>query len=57
MASLLTTKQLIRAGSAQEIANAMQAEGAHFRRMLTEPAAREAFTAFMQKRQPDFSTL
>lgn len=57
MASLLTTKQLIRAGSAQEIASAMQAEGAHFRRMLTEPAAREAFTAFMQKRQPDFSTL
>jgi 1,4-dihydroxy-2-naphthoyl-CoA synthase len=23
--------------------------------MLTEPASREAFTAFMEKRKPDFS--
>jgi 1,4-dihydroxy-2-naphthoyl-CoA synthase len=26
-----------------------------FGRMLTEPASREAFTAFMEKRKPDFS--
>jgi 1,4-dihydroxy-2-naphthoyl-CoA synthase len=25
--------------------------------MLGEPAAREAFTAFMEKRKPDFSKL
>ena len=30
-------------------------EGESFRRMLAEPAAREAFTAFMEKRKPDFS--
>jgi 1,4-dihydroxy-2-naphthoyl-CoA synthase len=33
----------------------MGEEGAHFGRMLGEPAAREAMTAFMQKRKPDFS--
>jgi enoyl-CoA hydratase/carnithine racemase len=57
MASLLITKRLIREGSAELIASTMQKEGEQFRRMLGEPAAREAFTAFMQKRQPDFSKL
>jgi hypothetical protein len=33
----------------------MTEEGAVFGRMLGEPAAREAFTAFMEKRKPDFS--
>ena len=33
----------------------MTEEGASFGRMLREPAAREAFTAFMEKRKPDFS--
>ena len=33
----------------------MAIEGDSFGRMLGEPAAREAFTAFMQKRKPDFS--
>jgi 1,4-dihydroxy-2-naphthoyl-CoA synthase len=28
-----------------------------FGRMLGEPAAKEAFTAFMEKRKPDFSKL
>ena len=32
-------------------------EGASFRRMITEPAAREAFSAFLQKRKPDFTKL
>ena len=30
-------------------------EGASFGRMLREPAAREAFSAFMERRKPDFS--
>ena len=30
-------------------------ESVSFGRMLQEPAAREAFAAFMQKRKPDFS--
>ena len=33
----------------------LRAEGAHFRAMLGEPAAREALAAFMEKRKPDFS--
>jgi enoyl-CoA hydratase/carnithine racemase len=35
----------------------MQEEGASFARLLHEPAAREAFTAFMEKRKPDFSKI
>ena len=35
----------------------MGEEGQSFGRMLREPAAREAFTAFMEKRRPDFSNL
>jgi hypothetical protein len=33
----------------------MDVEGQSFGRMLREPAAKEAFTAFMEKRKPDFS--
>ena len=33
----------------------MNEEGASFGRMLREPAAKEAFGAFMEKRKPDFS--
>ncbi len=33
----------------------MTEESTSFGRMLREPAAREAFTAFMEKRKPDFS--
>lgn len=53
--ALAVTKSLMKRGLAEAVPAAMQAEGAHFRRMLGEPAAREAFTAFMQKRKPDFS--
>ena len=38
-----------------QIAAVMAEEGASFGRMLREPAAREAFGAFMEKRHPDFS--
>jgi enoyl-CoA hydratase/carnithine racemase len=33
----------------------IQLEAGQFARMLTEPAAKEAFSAFMEKRLPDFS--
>ena len=33
----------------------LRAEGAHFRDMLREPAAREALSAFLEKRKPDFT--
>lgn len=53
--SLLETKRLMKKGNAGIVAERMAEEGASFGRMLQEPAAREAFTAFMEKRRPDFS--
>jgi 1,4-dihydroxy-2-naphthoyl-CoA synthase len=35
----------------------MDIEGAHFVAQLKSPEAREAFTAFAEKRPPDFSKL
>jgi enoyl-CoA hydratase/carnithine racemase len=42
---------------AATVASRMVEEGASFGRMLREPAAREAFTAFMEKRKPDFAQI
>ncbi|MCZ4316385.1 enoyl-CoA hydratase [Comamonadaceae bacterium G21597-S1] len=53
--SLVETKRLMKKGQAQLVLQQMTEEGASFGRMLGEPAAREAFTAFMEKRKPDFS--
>jgi len=53
--SLVETKRLMKKGEAQLVAQQMTEEGASFERMLREPAAREAFNAFMEKRKPDFS--
>jgi enoyl-CoA hydratase/carnithine racemase len=56
MVSLMETKRLMRdAGGAEATVAAMNAESLVFRRLLTAPAAREAFSAFLQKRKPDFS--
>ena len=57
LASLVATKRLMRGPVRQAGAEQMAAEGEYFRRMLHEPAAREAFAAFMEKRKPDFSGL
>ena len=43
--------------SLPQLLERMGEEGESFARMLREPAAREAFTAFMEKRRPDFSKL
>lgn len=53
--SLIETKRLMRMGQASQVAKQMSEEATVFGRMLTEPAAREAFSAFMEKRKPDFS--
>ena len=50
-------KDAMKAKKLREALQQMAEEGASFRRMLTEPAAREAMTAFMEKRRPDFSKL
>ena len=57
MSALLETKRLMKKGQAAIVSQQMKDEGNSFGRMLTEPAAREAFGAFMEKRKPDFSTL
>jgi enoyl-CoA hydratase/carnithine racemase len=57
LSSLIETKRLMKGGYQQEVLAKMDEEGASFGRMLREPAAREAFGAFMEKRKPDFSKL
>lgn len=54
-ASLAHTKRLMRAPFAAQLGAVMDAEAATLKGLLTEPAAREAFQAFLQKRKPDFS--
>ena len=53
--SLVETKRLMKKGQAELVLRQMSDEGASFSRMLGEPAAKEAFTAFMERRKPDFS--
>ena len=55
LTSLIETKRLMKKPLQAAVLQQMQEEGASFGRMLREPAAREAFTAFMEKRKPDFS--
>jgi hypothetical protein len=57
LASLVETKRLMKKGNAALVMAAMAEEGASFGRMLGEPAAKEAFGAFMERRKPDFSKL
>jgi enoyl-CoA hydratase/carnithine racemase len=53
--SVRLTRQLMRAAGREAIAARAVEEANHFRQMLGEPAAREAMSAFMEKRKPDFS--
>jgi len=53
--SLAVTKRLMKQGQASAVAQQMRVEGQEFGRMLQEPAAKEAFSAFLGKRKPDFS--
>lgn len=57
LSSLVETKRLMKSGQSAQIMAQIEAEAASFGRMLQEPAAREAFGAFMEKRRPDFSKL
>jgi len=54
LTSLIATKRLMK-GDTQDVLKKMDEEGQSFGRMLREPAAKEAFGAFMEKRKPDFS--
>jgi 1,4-dihydroxy-2-naphthoyl-CoA synthase len=57
LGSLVETKRLMKLGQVEVVAQRMVQEAQSFGRMLAEPAAREAFTAFMEKRKPDFSKI
>ena len=57
MSSLIETKRLLKASITPAVLERMREEGAIFGRMLQEPAAKEAFGAFLEKRKPDFSSL
>jgi enoyl-CoA hydratase/carnithine racemase len=57
ISSLLEIKRLMKGGQQTAVLQRMDDEGSIFRRMLVEPAAKEAFSAFLQKRKPDFSTI
>jgi enoyl-CoA hydratase/carnithine racemase len=55
--ALRTTRALMRQWEKEAIARALDAESAAFGRLLHGPEAREALTAFREKRAPDFSIL
>lgn len=54
-ASLRLTKGLMKQAIAPAVAERMEAEGALFRERLASPEAKEAMSAFFEKRKPDFS--
>ena len=55
LSSLMATKRLMKGAQQDAVLARISEEAVVFGRMLGEPAAREAMTAFMQKRAPDFS--
>jgi enoyl-CoA hydratase/carnithine racemase len=54
-AAVRESKKLMKRGGAEKVLETMAVEGAVFRERLTSPEAREAFSAFFQKRKPDFA--
>ena len=55
IASLIETKRLMKKAYMDQVLAQISEEGETFARLLQEPAAKEAFTAFLEKRKPDFS--
>jgi len=55
LASLMETKRLMKSARTPSVLLQMEEEAAVFSRMLKEPAAVEAFSAFMEQRKPVFN--
>jgi enoyl-CoA hydratase/carnithine racemase len=53
--SLRTTKRLMKAGQNDAVHRRIREENKHFIELLAAKEAQEAFTAFLEKRRPDFS--
>ncbi|ODS90824.1 MAG: enoyl-CoA hydratase [Comamonas sp. SCN 65-56] len=55
LSSLMATKRLMKGAQTEQVLQVMLDESREFGRLMREPAAREAFGAFLEKRKPDFS--
>ncbi len=55
--ALMQSKRLMKAPQQAQTLQVMTDEGEVFKRLLLAPAAKEAFSAFLDKRKPDFSQL
>ena len=55
LASLLATKRLMKQGLVEPVLQRLGEEGKIFADLLQQPAAKEAMSAFMEKRKPNFS--
>lgn len=53
--ALRTTKRLLKRWTERTVADSIPLEAFHFMPMLGQPEAREAVSAFVEKRKPDFS--
>ena len=53
-ASLRLTKQLMKQAQMEAVARQIKLESSHFGERLNSPEAKEAFSAFLEKRKPDF---
>ena len=54
-ASVRLTKQLMKAPYTRAVGEQIEEEGRAFRERLGSPEAKEAMTAFFERRKPDFS--